>query len=196
MPPPIPPVPDELPRTGNALTAALGRGTLGLLGWRIEGMFPPIRKIVVVIAPHTSAWDFVVGLAAKLALRLGVSYLAKDSLFRWPLGVIMRRTGGIPVDRSHPHQLVGQMTERFEASDSLLLALAPEGTRSHVDQWKTGFYRIAHGVGVPIVPVALDFGSKAVVIGDPLQPSGDLERDVAELRSFYTPIQARHPRMA
>ena len=129
-------------------------------------------------------------------MRLGASYLAKDSLFRWPLGVIMRRTGGIPVDRTNPHHLVGEMTDRFEASDSLLLVVAPEGTRTPCRPLENGFYRIADGAGVPIVPVALDFGRKVVMIGDALHPSGDLERDVADLRSFYTPITARRPGMA
>ena len=188
-------LPTELPRRGNALTAWLGRSVLGLLGWRVTGRFPEISKLVVILAPHTSAWDFVIGLAAKLALRLEAAYLAKDSLFVWPLSVLLRRTGGIPVDRSGPHNLVDRLAAHFAERDRLLLALAPEGTRRRVDRWKSGFYRIAEAARVPIVPVALDYGRKAVVVGTPFTPTGDARRDTAELREFFRGVEGRRRRV-
>ena len=152
-----------------------------------SGNFPTAPKLVIIIAPHTSAWDFVIGMAAKLAMRLDSAYLAKDSLFVWPLSILMRRTGGVPVDRSGPHNLVEQMAVRFASAKRLLLTLAPEGTRREVENWKSGFYRIAEAARVPILPIAIDFGRRVVAIGEPLTPSGDPHGDTARLKSFFEP---------
>lgn len=191
-----PDVPDEIPRRGNAFTEWIGRSILGLLGWRIEGPIPAEPKLVIIVAPHTSAWDFVIGLAAKLALRIDSFYLAKDTLFRWPLSILLRRTGGLPVDRSGSHNLVEEMAARFSERDRMLLTLAPEGTRRHVESWKTGFYRIAEAAGVPILPIAFDYGGKAIAFGEPLTPSGDPSAEIERLRSFFGDIQARRPEAA
>lgn len=152
--------------------------------------------MVLIVAPHTSAWDLVVGLAAKLALRLDVHYLAKHTLFRWPLGGLLRDTGAIPVDRSSHHGVVEQMRREFASREHLLLALAPEGTRHRVEEWKSGFYHIAEEAEVPIVPVALDYGRRRISIGSPLEPSGDREKDVRTLQAFYTGVTACHPELA
>ena len=187
----VPEMPSEIPRRGNALTEWIGRSVLGLLGWRIEGEIPAEPKLVIIVAPHTSAWDFVIGLAAKFVMRLDSSYLAKDSLFRWPLSILLRRTGGIPVDRSGTQNLVERMAERFAERDRLVLTLAPEGTRRHVGTWKTGFYRIAERAGVPILPIAFDFNSRALRIGPPLTPTGDLQAETDLLRNFFDPVMGR-----
>lgn len=156
-----------------------------VLGWRLEGSLPDLRKFVIIVAPHTSNWDFPVGVAAKLALRLQVTFLAKDSLFRFPLGVIMRALGGMPVDRSASHDLVKGIVSEFARRDQLVLVVAPEGTRKKVERWRTGFYHMARGANVPIVPVALDWGARAVRIGTPVQTTGDLERDLVGLQAWY-----------
>jgi 1-acyl-sn-glycerol-3-phosphate acyltransferase len=181
----LPEVPAAVPRTGSGLSAWIGRSVLSLLGWRVEGAIPPRPKMVLIVAPHSSAWDFVIGLAAKLALRLDSAYLAKASLFRWPLSVLLRRTGGIPVDRRAHGDLVRRMAELFAERERMLLTLAPEGTRQRVSEWKTGFYRIAEAAGVPVLPVALDYGAKAVSFGPLLLPTGDLESETARLRAFF-----------
>lgn len=189
----LPELPTEIPRRGSRASAALGRLVLHLLGWRVRGAPPDTAKMVLIVAPHTSAWDLVVGLAAKLALRLDARYLAKHTLFWWPLGSLLRRTGAIPVDRSSHHGVVAQMSRQFAERPHLLLALSPEGTRHAASRWKTGFYRIAQAAGVPIVPVALDFGRRLVEFGPSLEPSGDVDADIESLRRFYADVTARHP---
>lgn len=168
--------------------------TLRMLGWRIEGEMPNLPKFVIIVAPHTSNWDFPVGAAAKLALRLDVTFLGKASLFRFPLSVIMRALGGMPVDRSAPHDLVNGIVREFSRREQLVLVIAPEGTRRRVERWKSGFYHIARGAGVPIVPVALHWGDRAIRIGAPVRPSGDADQDIALLRRWYEGIPGRNPR--
>jgi 1-acyl-sn-glycerol-3-phosphate acyltransferase len=189
-------MPPELPRAGNAFTGWLGRLVLRLLGWRVEGNFPPTPKLVVVVGPHTSAWDLIVALAVKLALRIEAGFLAKHTLFRGPLGWLMRALGGIPVDRSGSHDLVEQMAREFAGRASLVLALAPEGTRGHVDRWKSGFYYIAERAGVPIVPAALDFAARRLRFGAPVQPAGNPEAATAELKRFIDEAGAKRPELA
>jgi len=152
---------------------------------------PNLPKFVLIAAPHTSNWDFVVGITAKLALGLRVTFLGKDSLFRFPLGALMRAWGGIPVDRSTSNDVVGGIVQQFERRDKLVLAVAPEGTRKPVDRWRTGFYHIAHAAGVPIVPVALNFGAREIQIGPPFITTGDVDADIGALRARFTGVQGR-----
>lgn len=152
---------------------------------------PDLPKFIIIAAPHTSNWDFVVGLAAKLALGLRVTFLGKQSLFRLPLGYLMRAWGGMPVDRSTSNDVVRQVVAEFARRDSLVLALAPEGTRKPVTRWRTGFYHIAHGAGVPIVPVALNFGSREIQIGAAFQTTGDLDGDIRVLRAGFAGVRGR-----
>jgi 1-acyl-sn-glycerol-3-phosphate acyltransferase len=181
----------HVPRRGGALRAALGRSILGLLGWRLEGGLPDLAKFVVTAAPHSSNWDFIIGIAAVFALRLDVRFVGKAELFRGPLGPLMRWLGGLPVDRHRPEGLVEQLVELFAAREQLVLAMAPEGTRKPVERWKSGFYRIALGAGVPIVPGYFDNGRKRVGFGKPFRPTGDAEADIAELRAFYAKMPRR-----
>ena len=153
------------------------------MGWGIDGDIPDLPKMVLIVAPHSSNWDFIVGVAAKAAMRLRVKFLGKDALFRFPLGIVMRTLGGIPVDRTTSNDVVTSVVAQFERRQRMLLAIAPEGTRRPVDRWRTGFYHIARGADVPILPVAFDWRSKTIRIGEPLSPTGDLERDVHLLRS-------------
>jgi 1-acyl-sn-glycerol-3-phosphate acyltransferase len=159
------------------------------MGWRVEGELPNLPKFVVIAAPHTSNWDFVVGITAKVALGIRVVFLGKDSLFRFPLGPLMRQWGGVPVDRSTSHDVVSSIVAEFARRDRMVLALAPEGTRKRVERWRTGFYHIAHAVGVPIVPVALNFGERAIQIGAPFTTTGDLERDLVELQLRFSGVR-------
>jgi 1-acyl-sn-glycerol-3-phosphate acyltransferase len=170
----------------------VGTAVLALLRWRVDGNFPDLRKFVVIVAPHTSNWDFVVGIAAYLALEIGATWFGKHTLFRWPLGPLLRSFGGIPVVRNRPTNVVDLYVAEFARRDRMVLAIAPEGTRSRVTEWKTGFYRIALGAGVPIVPVAFDFGTRAVRIFPPFAPTGNLEEDVAHLRGLFDRSMARH----
>ena len=147
--------------------------------------------MVITAAPHSSAWDFIIGIAAVFALRLDVRFVGKSELFRGPLGPLMRWLGGLPVDRHHPEGFVQQIAARFATREHLVLAMAPEGTRKPVERWKSGFYRIALGAGVPIVPGYFDNGRKRVGFGTPVWPSGNAEEDMAVLREFYARIPRR-----
>ncbi|MGC8099601.1 lysophospholipid acyltransferase family protein [Metapseudomonas otitidis] len=180
-----------LPR--NALAEALGHAVFRLMGWRIEGQLPPLDKFVVIGAHHTSNWDFVLFIAAKFILRLNARWFGKHSIFRWPFGALMRYWGGIPIRRHLKLNTVEQAIEIFAEHRQFILVLSPEGTRRKVERWKSGFYHIACGAGVPIVPAALDFQHRRIVIGAPFQPTGNEEADLRQLLAFYRPYVPKNP---
>jgi 1-acyl-sn-glycerol-3-phosphate acyltransferase len=173
----------------------LGRWSLRAMRWRIEGVIPNLSKFVIIVAPHTSNWDFVVGVAAKGALGLRVLFLGKDSLFRFPFGAAMRALGGMPVDRSASHDVVQGIVREFARRDRMILALAPEGTRKRVERWRTGFYHAAHGARVPILPVALNWGKRTIEIGSLFTTTGDVERDVCELQSRFSGVNGKNAKV-
>lgn len=168
-----------------------------LAGWRIKGTFPAeLRKYIIAVAPHTSNWDFPVGLAGRSILRLkNVKFLGKSQLFKPPFGWLFRRLGGYPVDRSASHDMVNQVVAFFNHNPDFILAIAPEGTRHKVEKLKTGFYYIAKKANVPIVPCGFDFSKKQIVIGEQLLPSDDIERDFEMLYRFYRGIRGKNPEL-
>ena len=184
----LPEIGPRVPRKRNAVTKALSRATLRAAGWHFEGSLPDQPKFVLIIAPHTSNWDFAVGVLARRAVGLDAYFLGKHTLFKPPLGWFMRWLGGTPVRRDVSAGVVEQVTQKFEEHDAFVLALAPEGTRKRVTKWRTGFYYVALNASVPIVPIALDYGRKRVVAGPALDPSGDLDEDLRTLRQFYVDV--------
>jgi 1-acyl-sn-glycerol-3-phosphate acyltransferase len=164
-----------------------------VLRWTIEGDIPDLPKFVLIIAPHTSNWDFVVALFADLALDLEAAWMGKHTIFRGAFGTWLRGLGGIPVVRHEAHNVVAQMVGEFGRRDRMILAIAPEGTRKKVERWKSGYWHIAHDAGVPILPIGLDFGRRAIVIGTPLTTSDSHQRDEAILKEFFAGITPRHP---
>jgi 1-acyl-sn-glycerol-3-phosphate acyltransferase len=187
---------DQIPRRGNAFTRAIGRWLLRSMGWTLEGEVPNVPKLVIAVAPHTSNWDFVVGIATMFALDLRIGYLGKHTLFRWPLRWFMRWTGGIPVDRSSPHGVVGDSVAAFSRVERRILAIAPEGTRSRVRHFKSGFLQIARGAGVPVVLATLDWGAKVVRFGPTFDPGEDVEADRARTEAFFAPVRGRRSRQS
>lgn len=161
--------------------------------WRIVSEAPREPKFVAIVAPHTSNWDFLVGVAVMFTLDLDVHWFGKDSLFRWPLGPILRRLGGRPVARDTAQGVVAEIATAVRAEPQFILALAPEGTRKRVRAWRTGYYRIAEEADIPIVPVWLDWSRREVGIGAPFRATGGMERDRAALQSLYRPEMARDP---
>jgi len=164
-----------------------------LSGWRFEGALPDVPKFVMIIAPHTSNWDFVVGLWAYFSLSFRASWLGKHTIFRWPLGPFMRWLGGVPVERSVSRDRVSETVHAFESSEQLLLILAPEGTRKYVAEWKTGFYHVANNAHVPIVPVAFDFEHHVIRLFDAFYTTGNAESDIDRLQDLYRGIKGKHP---
>lgn len=160
--------------------------TSRLLGWKVVGKAPAEKKCILIAAPHTSNWDFPTMMVVAFVLGLDIHWMGKHTLFpKGPLGAIMRWFGGIPIDRRAKHNTVDQMVEHYRQRDELLVLITPEGTRSKVERWKEGFYHIARGAEVPIYLGFVDVSKKETGLGPAFYPSGDVERDIAEIRRFY-----------
>lgn len=187
----VPELPASAPRTGNALGRCLGRFVLRLGGWRVRGEFPDLAHLVVIAAPHSSAWDAVWGLAVKLALGLRITFIAKQELFRWPLGPLLAAFGGVPVDRSAGKGLVQQMAMHIRSRPACWVVLAPEGTRKRVERWKTGFWHIAKAAQTPVLCASFHYPEKIIGIGPLVHLSNHLENDMRRLREFYATMPRR-----
>ena len=185
----VPELPPSFPRRGNAFSRLLGRTLLAIGGWRIEGEFPDRAKVLAIVAPHTSNWDFPLGIAAVYALGLRVRFLGKHTLFYPPLGWLMRWLGGTPVIRHAPQGAVAQVVEVFQREPAIFLAIAPAGTRTRRTPWRSGFYYMAHAAGVPILPIAFDGARRAIRLFAPFEPSGDYAADLPRLMALYEGIR-------
>lgn len=163
------------------------------MGWKTSGVVPPLDKYVAIVAPHTSALDAVYGLFAKYIFGIDFCFLGKQEAFRFPVGILLRAFGGIPVDRAANHNLVQQVVEMFNSRSHFVLALSPEGTRQRVEKWRTGFYYIAWQAQVPVVLCYLNYETKTTGIGPVFYPTGNMEKDMEEIKKFYRPVKGRHP---
>ncbi len=187
----VAPLGDRVPRRGNWLTRTFGRAVVRLFGWRVEGEVPNREKFVVLVAPHTTGWDFPICIVTLIGLGVRVSWLGVDWMFRYPL---MHRMGGIPVDRSKRLGVVPQSIEKFNSRRQFILGLSPEGSRKKVVPWKTGFHRIAVGAGVPILMVVVDPKAKKITVGPTIEPSGDYKADMEEhIRPVYARFADEYP---
>jgi 1-acyl-sn-glycerol-3-phosphate acyltransferase len=168
-----------------------------LIGWSVEGSFSiDLKKYIIAIAPHTSNWDFVIGVMARSILKIQrAHFLGKSQLFKPPYGWLFRWLGGYPVDRTSSHDMVQQVAHIFNKHDEFILAIAPEGTRKKVTKLRTGFYYIALQAQVPIIPVGFDYQRKKIVIGLPLYPSTNVDKDMELLRRFYSSVKGRNPEL-
>lgn len=191
--PVAPEAPPEVARRHSPLLRFIGRSGLRLAGWRITGRLPAVPRFVAVVAPHTSNWDFVIGVLVMFALDLRILWLGKHSLFTTPLGPLLRRIGGRPVRRDTPENTVAQIAAILSAEPKFVFALAPEGTRKRVPHWRTGFYRVAQATGAPILPAWIDYERREVGLGELVTPTGSLEADVARLQRSYRAEMGRFP---
>lgn len=176
-----------------AFTQILARGILKLAGWQLVGSFPDLPKYIMVGAPHTSNWDFPLAMLLMYSTDVRFNWIGKDSLFRRPFGGFFRRLGGIPVQRDRKSNFVAQIVEAFARSKRLIIAIAPEGTRSKIAYWKTGFYYMALGAKVPLVLIFVDYRRKQVGVGPLMYPSGDIRADFVHLRAFYSDKTGKYP---
>ena len=181
---------DQVPRLGNLVTRAFGRALLAVLGWRVEGQLPNTAKFVAVGAPHKSYFDVMIGLSVVVALGLRVNWMAKHTAFKPPFGTLIKRLGGVPINRTASENVVDQMVQKIRNAARIILIVMPEGARKRagvpVSEWKTGFYYIALNANVPILPVFIDNPGKRVIFGPTLNPTGDKAHDLAQLQTFYT----------
>lgn len=173
---------------------AVSRWILTLLGWRAEGELPT-RRCVLIGAPHTSNWDFPIALLVMWALEIPGRWVGKHTLFRPPFGGLMRRLGGIPLDRQRTENFVEQVVEWYDRADELVVVIAPEGTRSRTEFWRSGFYWIAHEAGVPIALGYLDYQRKVGGIGGSFVPTGDPRADMEKIRAFYEGKVGKRPQL-
>ena len=170
---------------------------LKIWGMKVTGKYPAeIPKKLYVVYPHTSNWDFPLGILLKGAIPMDVNYVGKDSLFRWPYGWLFRWLGGIPVDRSKRTNFVDSMVELYNKYDRLSFAIAPEGTRKRVRKFKSGFYYIALKAGIPLILVKFDFGNKEVHFSEPFYPSGDYSADLKLIIEHFRGTKGIHPELA
>ncbi len=189
----LPEIPPSMPRVKpNRFTRWLGRSVLRLGGWHVSGPIPDIPKAVVIAAPHSSNWDGIWGFAAKLALGLEVRVLGKHQLFWWPLGPLLRRLGGIPINRAQPRGMIEQAVSMIRQADRMWFVIAPEGTRKPVEKWKTGFLKIARAAEVPVMAAYFHYPERTIGIGHLFHVGDDLDADMARVREWYRPWIGRN----
>jgi 1-acyl-sn-glycerol-3-phosphate acyltransferase len=184
--------PRRATRQAGPVARALARVWLWFFGWRVESAMPPPRAVAIAY-PHTSNWDLPFMLAIAYRLGLRPYWLGKKEIFRWPFGRLMKWLGGVPVDRKARTNMVQQVIDRFAEIDRFFLVVPPSATRRRAAHWKSGFYHIARGAGVPILCTFLDYKRKVGGIGIPVVPSGDVRADMDKIRAFYVGIEGRYP---
>jgi 1-acyl-sn-glycerol-3-phosphate acyltransferase len=187
------------PPRASMLVQTLGMSLLAISGWKAKtsmdiDVLP--KKFVAILAPHTSNWDFIFIVGVLFALGLKFNWFGKKEAFKWPLGAIFKRMGGIPIERSSSHEMVKQTTELIRSQKDIIIGIAPEGTRGTTRYWKSGFYHIARQAEVPIALAFLDYSRKVGGIGTLVETTGDINEDMNVIRSFYTDndFVAKNPR--
>lgn len=178
----------------DAMLAWISKMILKLFGWKVTGNYDrTINKKILVVAPHTSNWDFPLGLLARNVIRDRVQFVGKDSLFRPPIGGLMKALGGIPVDRSRSTNFVRAVVKEYETRDKMTIVMAPEGTRKKVNKFKTGYYYIAKAAQIPIIRVRFNYEKKEIHFGDPFYPTENSERDIKMIEDYFRGIKGYYP---
>lgn len=178
--------PDNVPATNNRITCWVARNILRVMGWKIKGELPNHPQLVLCGAPHTSNWDFIIAMLVSLALGVKFSYLMKREAFIWPFKNMFIALGGVPLDRGSGDETVRQIAEWYRTHDQVWLAITPEGTRSKVRKWKTGFLRIAHSAKVPVLLVAWHYPEKSLYLDKVWKTTGNHIKDAEDIRAYMT----------
>ena len=189
----IPALKNNIPKTNSVIKKVIGKFLLWCYRWHIEGEVHNAKKFMVILAPHTSYWDFLTNMGTMLALGIRNRWFVADAFCWWPLGYFMRWLGGIPIVRSSPQDLVSFTIGKFADHDELILALYPEGTTRKAKKWKTGFWHIAHGADIPIQFLAVDYEKRATVFGPVIQLSDDIEADMKKIQAYFKKVTPKIP---
>ena len=184
------------PRPRPSILRRCALGLLGVFGWKSSLVWPPEPRGVIVVYPHTSNWDFPIGVLFRIGYRLKANWVGKQEMFRWPLRGLFLRIGGIPLDRRKTTGFIDALLAEFRSREWMWLAIAPEGTRGHTDHWKAGFYQIALAANVPVALAYIDYATKTVGIDTYLRMTGDREADLDRIRAFYANKRGRRPELA
>ena len=173
------------PRMGNALTRAIGSLLMKIIGWKVRGRFPEEKKMIVIGAPHTSNWDFILAMSSMLSVGLHFSWMMKKEAFFWPLGPLWKKMGGIPIDRKAKTDVIQQMVKYFETHDNVWVGLTPEGTRKSVEKLKKGYLRMAYAAKVPIYIIGINAPTKEVVLDCIWDLTHDIETDNRQIKAHF-----------
>ncbi|WP_394224015.1 1-acyl-sn-glycerol-3-phosphate acyltransferase [Alteromonas gracilis] len=184
----------EVPRKWPNWLSRFSAWVLTQNGWKVEGELINQKKAILAVAPHTSNWDFFLGLFVVFSFRLNINFFGKHTIFVPPLGALVKRLGGIPIERSKAHGVVTAIANKIKASEQLILALAPEGTRSPIYPWKTGFMHIAREAEIPIQIIGLDYEKKAIVLGPIIHKVTNIDEQMQTIYAFYDNVCAKYPK--
>lgn len=185
---------DALPKQWPCWLSRFSAWVLRKRGWQAEGELADRHKLIISVAPHTSNWDFFVGLMVLFTLRLKISFFGKHTLFVPPIGALLRFIGGIPVERSKSHGMVGAIAKKIREADRMLLVVAPEGTRKPVFPWKSGFMQIARAAQVPVQLIGFDYKKKTIVFGPVLEQIESVENQMEIAYAFYARVSGKFPK--
>ena len=185
---------ENIPRKWPNWLSRFAAWVLTKRGWRVEGELINQKKAILAVAPHTSNWDFFIGLFVVFSFKLNINFFGKHTIFTPPLGAIVKRLGGIPIERSKAHGVVTSIANKIKEADQLILALAPEGTRSPIYPWKTGFMHIAREAEIPIQVIGLDYARKMIVLGPIIQKVTNIDEQMQTIYAFYDTVCAKYPK--
>ena len=192
----IPELGEQLPVRGNRLSKWLGRMLMHICRWHVEGEICQSPKFVVVMAPHTSWWDFTTNFGVLLALGLDASWFIATKYAKGGIGKLLGFVGAVPVERSERSDMVTQMANLFRSREKFILAIFPEGTRKPVSKWKSGFWHIAKQARVPVQLVTVDYAKRATIFGPVLETSDDMDKDILIMREYFKKVIAKRPENA
>jgi|TARA_B100001063_G_scaffold19268_1_gene14856 1-acyl-sn-glycerol-3-phosphate acyltransferase len=186
-------IPERFLTQRNRLFSFVGTSLLSITGWKVSGQIPDMKKLLVVLAPHTSNWDFVYGMALILSLKIKIYWLGKHSIFKKGVTRLLKSLGGIPVNREDAKNTINDVLEIAKREGGILIGLSPEGTRKKAEKWKSGFLRIAQSMECPILLVAIDYPSKEISFRELFHPTGDNQRDIEYLKKYYKDFIGKIP---
>ena len=186
-------IPERFLAQRNRLLSYVGTCLLSVTGWKVTGQIPDMKKLLVILAPHTSNWDFVYGMAMVLSLKMKIYWLGKHSLFKKGVTRLLKSLGGIPVNRNDSKNIINDVLDIANREGGILIGLSPEGTRKKAEKWKSGFLRMAQSMECPILLVAIDYPSKEISFRELFYPTGDNQRDIEYLKKYYKDLMGKIP---